>query len=108
MNTAKEHVGTAERKVMKLLKALSKARDTLKKCPRSERTQCREDVHDLTSKLSWELIECDRYEESYALARTLPWRTHAEDRYLREGTSLTKHCLPLWPSWRSITKPQKD
>lgn len=77
------------RKIMRIIKELKTVKAKLKSTKdKFAREMFGSLVHDLTAKLAWALIECDRYEESYALARTLPWRTYARNRYLCEGTSL--------------------
>lgn len=83
------------RKILRLIKELKAAKaELVKEKDKFGREMLRAQAHDLAAKLAWELIECDRYEESYVLARTLSWRTNAKDRYLSEGTSLThlKRC----------------
>ena len=89
MRSQELNITGVSRTIVRIVKELKATKADMKAATdRVNRVLLRSQVHDLTAKLAWKLIECDRYEESYALAQTLPWRTHAQDRYLSEGTAL--------------------
>ncbi len=78
----------AESRALELEKELRQVQELLQSGTRNEQGHYLAQVQQITARLAWALIECERYEDSYSLAKTLQWRAHAEDRYFCEGTAL--------------------